>query len=121
MIQTMCELCIMWKEVFGKTWFIGRADPNTISAFHSCRSPQPSPQQKLSSVMLSGHTEVVGEERYPCVCKAVKRGAEEAASLAAKSALLFPYETTSVEDVCAAHLHTEIAFGKRIAPSRLET
>ncbi|MEQ2190303.1 hypothetical protein GOODEAATRI_034369 [Goodea atripinnis] len=56
-----------------------------------------------------------------CVCKAVKRGAEEAASFTAKSALLVPCETTSVEDVCAAHLHTEMAFGKRIALSRLET
>ncbi|MEQ2272393.1 hypothetical protein XENORESO_021301 [Xenotaenia resolanae] len=79
------------------------------------------PPQKQSSAALSGHTGVVGEEGYPCVCKAVKRGAEEAASLAAKSALLFPCETSSVEDVCAAHLHTEMAFGKRIAPSRLET
>ncbi|MEQ2207138.1 hypothetical protein XENOCAPTIV_007856 [Xenoophorus captivus] len=114
----MCELCIMWKEVFGKTWFIGQANPNTISAFRSCRSPQPSPPQKLSSVALSGHT---GVEGYPCVRKAVKRGAEEAASFAAKSALLFPCETSSVEDVRAAHLHTEIAFGKRIAPSRLES
>ncbi|MED6256629.1 hypothetical protein ATANTOWER_031189 [Ataeniobius toweri] len=80
-----------------------------------------SPPQKQNSVMLSGHTEVEREGGYPCVCKAVKRGAEEAASLAAKSALLFPCETSSVEDVCAAHLHTEMAFGKRMALSRLET
>ncbi|MED6237676.1 hypothetical protein ATANTOWER_031259 [Ataeniobius toweri] len=111
MIQTMCELCIKCLEEHGLS-----VRPIQTPSVHFAPAEAHTRLSPTEAKLCSAFRSYRGGEGGVslCVCKAVKRGAEEAASLAAKSALLFPCET-SVEDVCAAHLHTEIAFGRRIA------
>ncbi|MED6269028.1 hypothetical protein CHARACLAT_028807 [Characodon lateralis] len=66
-----------------------------------------SPPQKQNSVALSGHTGVVGEEGYPCVCKAVKRGAEEEPLVSLLNPLCYFPVKQHLSKMCVLRIYTE--------------
>ncbi len=120
MIQPMCQLSIMLKEVFGQTRNVINTHPYTPPRLqpddlHCCFS---APVEKDCILCKQGEISGLDTDTKAQVVSFVSCAA---AAFAAASALTFPVEIKLLSLVCAAHLQIATLSGKRMASKSLDT
>ncbi len=121
MIQPMCQLSIMLKEVFGQTRNVINTHPYTPPETAARRPPSlffPLLWKKVSILCKQGEISGLVTDTKAHVVSFVSCAA---AAFAAASALAFPVEIKLLSLVCAAHLQIATLSGKRMASKSLAT
>ncbi len=121
MIQPMCQLSLMLKEVFGQTRNVINTHPYT--PLEDCSQTTSivvfsAPVEKVCILCKQGEISGLVTDTKAQVVSFVSCAA---AAFAAASALAFPVEIKLLSLVCAAHLQIATLSGKRMASKSLAT
>ncbi len=120
MIQPMCQLSTMLKEVFGQTRNVINTHPYTPPETAARRPPSLFFRSCGKDCILCKQGEISGLVT-DTKAQVVSFVSCAAAAFAAASALAFPVEIKLLSLVCAAHLQIATLSGKRMASKSLDT